>query len=190
MIFTFECKVKTREVGFKLAPRFGCGVHSGGSLQKNGFQLWSHNNCYSLNASRSQRHCLIGLTSGLAAVLLGQRVGWLGSWRQHLTHVFPLRGGIETWFGCLKTRGFCLESTHLKDRDRLKKFIALLTLAFCWAHRVGQWCVEHQPLKIKKHGCKARSIFRTGFDVLRQILLNLHSQNQQYPQVLNLLSCI
>lgn len=34
--------------------------------------------------------CLIGLTSGLAAVLLEQGVGWLGGWRQHLAHLFPL----------------------------------------------------------------------------------------------------
>lgn len=99
------------------------------------------------------------------------------------------RWAIETLFGCLKTRGFCLEATHLKDRDRLKKLIALLTLAFCWAHRVGEWCVEQQPIKIKKHGRKAKSIFRTGFDLLRQILLNLHNQHQQYLQVLKVLSC-
>jgi len=34
--------------------------------------------------------CLIGLVSGLAAVLLGQGVGWLGGWRQHLAHTFPI----------------------------------------------------------------------------------------------------
>ena len=33
--------------------------------------------------------CLIGLVSGLAAVLLGQSVGWLGAWRQHATHFIP-----------------------------------------------------------------------------------------------------
>lgn len=33
--------------------------------------------------------CLIGLVSGLAAVLLGQSVGWLGGWRQHASYLFP-----------------------------------------------------------------------------------------------------
>lgn len=33
--------------------------------------------------------CLIGIVSGLAAVLLGQGVGWLGGWRQHTTNLFP-----------------------------------------------------------------------------------------------------
>ena len=99
------------------------------------------------------------------------------------------RWGIETLFGRLKTRGFCLEATQIKDPERLKKLIALLTLAFCWAHRVGEWIVEHHPIKIKKHGRKAKSIFRTGLDHLRQILLNLDSRKGQYVQVLKLLSC-
>ncbi len=33
--------------------------------------------------------CLIGLISGLAAVLLGQAVSWLGGWRQHAAEIFP-----------------------------------------------------------------------------------------------------
>ncbi|MGB5962050.1 MAG: chloride channel protein [Coleofasciculaceae cyanobacterium] len=33
--------------------------------------------------------CLIGLVSGLAALLLAQGVGWLGSWRQQATHLLP-----------------------------------------------------------------------------------------------------
>jgi CIC family chloride channel protein len=34
--------------------------------------------------------CLIGLFSGLAAVFLGQGVGWLGGWRQHASHLLPV----------------------------------------------------------------------------------------------------
>ncbi|BAZ14118.1 Cl- channel voltage-gated family protein [Calothrix sp. NIES-4071] len=33
--------------------------------------------------------CIIGLVSGLAAVLLGQGVGWLGGVRMHMSHSFP-----------------------------------------------------------------------------------------------------
>jgi hypothetical protein len=51
---------------------------------------------------------------------------------------YAARWGSETLFGIFKTRGFCLESTHLKDHKRLGKLIALLTLALCWAHRVGE----------------------------------------------------
>ena len=33
--------------------------------------------------------CLIGLVSGLAAVLLGQAVDWAGAWRVHLSYLWP-----------------------------------------------------------------------------------------------------
>ena len=102
---------------------------------------------------------------------------------------YALRWGVENLFGCLKTRGFCLEATQIRDPERLKKLIALLTLAFCWAHQVGEWMVEQRPIPIKNHGRKARSIFRIGLDYLRRILLNLDTRQAQFVQVLNLLSC-
>jgi IS4 transposase len=34
------------------------------------------------------------------------------------------RWGIETLFGCLKTRGFCVESTHLGDAEGLCRMVA------------------------------------------------------------------
>jgi hypothetical protein len=101
------------------------------------------------------------------------------------------RWEIETLFGCMKSRGFCLEQTHVTDARRLKKLIALLALAFCWAHIVGEWLNEQKPLKLKKHGRMSRSIFRYGFDHLRRILCNLQRPTQQiaFRQVIQLLSC-
>ncbi len=52
---------------------------------------------------------------------------------------YARRWEIETLFGCLKTRGFCLEATHVTDTERLRKLVALLALAFCWAHLAGEW---------------------------------------------------
>lgn len=100
------------------------------------------------------------------------------------------RWGIETLFGCLKTRGFCLESTHLHDPERLSRLVALLSIALCWAFRVGEWVSQQQPILIKKHGRKARSIFRVGFDHLRQVLINLNiDANTDFTDVLRFLSC-
>jgi Transposase DDE domain len=100
------------------------------------------------------------------------------------------RWGIETLFGCLKTRGFCLESTHLQDPERLSRMVALLSIALCWAFRVGEWVSQQKPIPIKKHGRKARSIFRVGFDHLRGILLNLSiTANSDFTDVLRFLSC-
>lgn len=104
---------------------------------------------------------------------------------------YARRWEIETLFGCLKSRGFRLEETHVTHPERLRKLIALLALAFCWAHVIGEWLTQQQPLKIKKHGRLAKSIFRHGFDYLRRILCNLASTTQQvaFRQVTKLLSC-
>ncbi len=104
---------------------------------------------------------------------------------------YARRWEIETLFSCLKSRGFRLEETHLLHPERLKKLMALLAFAFCWAHIVGEWLTRHQPLKLKKHGRLAKSIFRHGFDHLRRILCNLMSIAQQvaFRQVTKLLSC-
>jgi len=99
------------------------------------------------------------------------------------------RGSIETLFGCLKTRGFCLESTHLTEMERLSKLIGLLSLALAWALHTGEWLSRQKPIPIKKHGRKARSIFRYGLDFLAETFLNLELHIDRFFQALNFLSC-
>ncbi|MBM0740138.1 IS4 family transposase (plasmid) [Phormidium sp. CLA17] len=109
---------------------------------------------------------------------------------QDLVKDYALRWGIETLFGIFKTRGFCLESTHFTDDKRLSKLFALLTLALCWAMRTGLWLHQWQPIKIKKHGRRAKSLFRLGFDYLRHLVLNPSLSNESdFVQSLQLLSC-
>jgi len=102
---------------------------------------------------------------------------------------YAKRWEIETLFGCLKRRGFELESTHFIDTVRLSKLLAVLTLALCWAHRTGEWLAQIKPLKFKKHGRKAKSVFRYGFDYLRQIMLNLCQRQAEFRNALVFLSC-
>lgn len=90
----------------------------------------------------------------------------------HPIQDYTQRWGIETLFSAFKTRGFCLESTHFQDSERLSKLFALLTLALCWAMRTGEFVAEKTPITIKKHGRKAKSIFCTGLDHIRHLLLN------------------
>lgn len=99
------------------------------------------------------------------------------------------RWGIETLFGMFKTRGFCLESTHFTDSERLSKLIALMALALCWSIKTGEWLNQYQPLKIKKHGRLAKSIFRYGLDHLRSIFTDLDLKQSEFLQSLKLLSC-
>lgn len=99
------------------------------------------------------------------------------------------RWGIETLFGIFKTRGFCLESTHFNDSERLKKLIALMTLALCWAIKTGEWLHQFKPIKVKKHGRLAKSIFRCGFDYLRSIVTDLDLKHDEFLASLQFLSC-
>lgn len=87
--------------------------------------------------------------------------------------IYANRWEIETLFGCLKSRGFNLEDTHITDRTRIKRLFTLTVIAFCWAHRTGEWQHENvKPLKVKKHQRLAKSIFRVGLDLMRDKLLN------------------
>jgi len=104
---------------------------------------------------------------------------------------YALRWKIETLFGCLKTRGFCLEETHITERERLEKLLALMTVAFCWAYLAGEWLARANPIKIKQHGRLAKSIFRHGFDYLRRILCNQDCTAKRFDfiRLCKLLSC-
>ena len=81
------------------------------------------------------------------------------------------RWQIETLFSCLKSRGFNLENTHITKLLRIKRFLVIPVIAFCWAHRVGEWQQDSiKPIKINKHQRPVKSIFRVGLDFIRNIL--------------------
>ena len=101
---------------------------------------------------------------------------------------YAQRWGIETLFGVLKTRGFCLESTHFRDQHRLSKLIALLSLAVVWAFKTGLWLHQQKPIPLKKHGYKAKSFFRYGFDLLRRIFSNFHFAADDFTSALHCLA--
>ena len=81
---------------------------------------------------------------------------------------YAKRWEIETLFGCLKSKGFQLEDTHLTCLNRVQQIFCMLALAFAWAYRVGVWGTQLEPIKIKKHGRKAQSLFRYGLDWLEE----------------------
>ena len=101
---------------------------------------------------------------------------------QHAIEDYLQRWGIETLFGCLKSRGFRFESTHMTKADRIDKLVALLAITFCWCHLTGEWCHAHTPIKIKKHGRKEKSLFRYGLDCLREVLLNLPEISHEFTK--------
>jgi len=102
------------------------------------------------------------------------------------------RWQIETLFGCLKTRGFRLEDTHLTRGERISSLLSLLTLATVWGLLAGEIAARNTPPKIKKHGRHEKSIFRLGLETLRNCFCQMTTnfrQKQRFQQLTLLLSC-
>ena len=62
---------------------------------------------------------------------------------------YGMRWGIEALFSDLKTRGFGITKTQLKDPRRIERLILVLTVACCWATSTGMHPkpVKRQPSK-------------------------------------------
>ena len=99
------------------------------------------------------------------------------------------RWSIEVLFETLKTRGFNLEDTHLKDPQRLRKLFALCAIAFSLSFNVGLALDKITPIAIKNHGYKANSFFRHGLDFIRKIGKNIKSR-ANYVQITQTLTAI
>jgi transposase len=83
------------------------------------------------------------------------------------------RWQIETAFRALKSSGFNIEDTHLTDLNRIEKLFSIVMLAFAWAYVVGVFANENiKPVRILKHGKKAKSLFKYGMEIIASVLLN------------------
>jgi hypothetical protein len=90
---------------------------------------------------------------------------------RRLLRLYRLRWGIEVLFAGLKSRGFDFESTHLNIQTRISTLVGLLAIAYSLAHATGRYLAQHRPIRLKRHGRPARSVFRLGLDHLRHVLL-------------------
>jgi transposase len=106
---------------------------------------------------------------------------------QQANTLYKDRWQIETVFRALKSSGFNIEDTHLKDIERINKLFALVMIAFVWAYKVGIYLNSLKPIKIKKHGRKAYSYFKYGLNYLAR-LLNI-SYMGEFKKCCEFLSC-
>ena len=68
--------------------------------------------------------------------------------------------------------------------------MALLAIAFCWAHKVGEWKNQAiKPLKVKTHGRLEQSVFRYGLDHLTDHILHNKGVVQDNFRLLILFLC-
>jgi hypothetical protein len=92
---------------------------------------------------------------------------------EHALTRYKKRWNIETLFGFLKSKGFNFEDTHVTFPERLHNLLSILTIAFCFAYKMGQIVVKEAPIKKKKHGRLERSVLRVGLDLLRELFFKI-----------------
>lgn len=76
------------------------------------------------------------------------------------------RWRIETCFQIIKTRGFNLENSHVKDDRRMEVLVGLITMSMVWGYMVGLEVDKVKGVEIKKHGRRQHSVTRVGMDEL------------------------
>lgn len=72
--------------------------------------------------------------------------------------------------------------------ERLEKLISVLAIAFCLAHKAGEWLSEKHPILLKNYKESKRpqySFFRYGLDFLRNLLLQPNQKIMQFKRVLS-----
>jgi hypothetical protein len=102
---------------------------------------------------------------------------------------YAKRWEIETFFKCLKSSGFNLEDTHLKDFKRINNLIGLISIAFVWAYLAGELVCKKIPIRIKSHGRKSESVFRVGLDLISRLVIYPSINIKEYHMIIKLLSC-
>lgn len=106
---------------------------------------------------------------------------------QDAQYEYKQRWQIEMCFKAMKTSGFDIEKTHLQDIERVRKLVLLVMIAFVWCYKVGLHLNQQTPIILKKHGRKAKSIFKYGLSFIASALLN--ALNQSDINIFSFLSC-
>ncbi len=140
-----------------------------------------------------QRYAIFGVTLAVAGARLadGEYLIVVSNRtpKQALTS-YAKRWQIECLFKALKSSGFDFEATHLRHLDRINTLLVVVSLAFLWALKVGEFVHRQlKPVPLKSHGRKKKSLFRTGLDHLRHLLTNAVGKKRDLDLCLQLLSC-
>lgn len=101
--------------------------------------------------------------------------------------LYKERWQIESAFRALKTSGFNIEDTHLIDIDRIDKLLAIVIFAFTWSYIAGISLNEIHPIKTKKHGRKAKSLFKYGLTYIASVLFS--NDIGDFMKICKFLSC-
>ena len=104
--------------------------------------------------------------------------------------LYKQRWAAETAFGFLKSKGFDLETTRLRDPERIRRLLSVLSIAMLWGLRVGAQLHQQKPTPTKKHGSLAQSRFRRGLDYIQHLIANRQQKKKTILHMIRLLvSC-
>ena len=93
------------------------------------------------------------------------------------TELYLRRWNIETGFEKLKSHGFNFEESRLRGTRKTDMLMA-------WCYAVGEWSARViEPIKLKPHGRKERSIFGRGLDELMSLLSGSSRMLRRLSQV-------
>lgn len=98
--------------------------------------------------------------------------------------VYRWRWSIECTFSGMKSRGLGLEETHMIAPERIGRLFGLLSIAYVWTLRIGEWRAADHPIPVKKHGRKALSLAQYGWEVLVEAINFGKSTFQTYLTLL------
>ena len=104
--------------------------------------------------------------------------------------LYKQRWAAETAFGFLKSKGFDLETTHLRDPEPILRLLSVLAIALLWGLLVGEDLHQQKPTPSKKHGYPAQSLFRRGLDYIQYLIANRRQKHKTILHIIRLLvSC-
>ena len=84
-----------------------------------------------------------------------------------LPKIYAKRWAIESTFRDLKSYGFDLEASRIKDMQRFNRLLIGITLAYGWAVRVGHLLDQSGKRNLVDRGTKDKfSVYRMGRDWL------------------------
>lgn len=102
--------------------------------------------------------------------------------------LYQKRWEIETLFGCLKSRGFRMEDTHITAPEKIDKLLFVLAIAFCWSYKLGIIKDSEKPIPKKSYGRMSKSLFRLGLDYFRSVIFFLEKKIQEFCEIIKLLT--
>ena len=93
---------------------------------------------------------------------------------------YKKRQAIETFFSDLKTKGFYLQKSHLRDLGRLSNLVMAACIAYIWVVLLGEYALNKGVNKIfhRTKRCDL-SLFQLGFRYIEYLLNN----DKKIPEV-------